>query len=615
MIKKTVRKFGHIIKTFWNAISITRRFIGNLIFLILIILLLSIFIFEDDSKAPESGALIISPSGNIVEQKSVTVPVDQLMGQVAEEETLLKDIVDGIDFARDDEKIKALVLDLDDMRGAGLSKLQEIGAALNRFRESGKTIIAVGDNFNQNQYYLAAHAQKIYLHPMGHVFLSGYGLYRKYFKSALEKLMVQIHIFRVGTYKTALEPFLRDDMSEEARDANTLWLNDLWEAYKSDIAAMRGIDASSIDDYINNIVDHLAKVDGDIAKLALELGFIDALKSRVEVQDNLIALVGEDKKNKTYNHIHFTEYLKLVRPEFEQKGLDKRKIGIIIAKGIILDGEQPAGRIGGDSLAALIRQARHNDQIKSVVLRIDSGGGSAFASEIIRKEVELTRSAGKPVVVSMSSAAASGGYWIATSANEIWASPTTLTGSIGIFGAFATFDKTLKHLGINTDGIGTTKLTGAFDPSRPFNPILAATIQQTIEQGYKRFIARVSQGRNMSPEKVEKAAQGRIWSGKKALTLGLVDQLGNLKDAVQSAAKLAGLEDYEVIVIKRPLSARERILKELYRLIFNLSEYTNISKKHPAVRFYYSIGVDLEQFLQLNDPQGVYAYCLTCDVQ
>jgi protease-4 len=613
-MKKPKSKVSRFIRMLWNTVTVIRHFVGNLLFLLVIILLIIVFLFDTAPKVPRGVALILSPSGNIVEQKSGYVPMDLLFGQVAQE-TLLKDIVDGIDHAKDDDHIEALVLDLDTMYAAGISKLQEIGAALKRFKKSGKTIIAVGDHFNQNQYYLAAHADKIYLHPMGHVFLSGYGLYRKYVKRALEKLMVQVHVFRVGTYKSALEPFLRDDMSDEARQANLSWLNDLWDDYKSDIADLRGMDAGRIDGYINGAADHLAKVEGDIAKLALELGFVDALKTRDEVRGELIALVGEDNKTNAYKHIHLNQYLEIIRPALLPADHRLGKVGIIIAKGLILDGEQPSGRIGGDTLAELIRQARHNRQIKAVVLRIDSGGGSAFASEIIRKEVELTRSSGKPVVASMSSAAASGAYWIATAADEIWASPTTLTGSIGIFSAFATFDKTLNHLGINTDGIGTTELSGSFDPSRPLNPVLAAVLQRTIAQGYKRFIERVAEGRKLSPEDVEKAAQGRVWSGKEALTLGLVDKLGDLKSAVQSAAGLAGLDDFEVIYLERPLSAREQIMKKFERLIFRLWQPTDRSIQPPALRFYRSADAELKQFLQLNDPQGVYAYCLTCEVQ
>jgi protease-4 len=404
-------------------------------------------------------------------------------------------------------------------------------------------------------------------------------------------------------------------MSDEAREANTSWLSDLWEAYKADIAALRGLEAVSIDGYINNVADHLVKVDGDIAKLALELGFVDALKTREEVRQELIALVGQDKKSKTYKHINFDDYLEIIRPLLLQRDPQKKKVAVIIAKGLIMDGEQPAGRIGGDTLAGLIRQARHTDDIQSIVLRLDSGGGSSFASEIIRNEVELTRRSGKPVVVSMGSAAASGAYWIAASADQIWASPTTLTGSIGVFGAFVTFDKTLGHLGVHTDGVGTTNLTGALDPSRPLNPILAAAMQHSIEQAYKRFLERISKGRNLDVEEVEKVAQGRVWSGKEALALGLVDKLGNLKDAVASAAELAELDDFEVIVIRRPLSGRERLLKELYRLIASLTAFRPASPKYPTGWHYPSPAGELVQIFQLNDPRGVYAYCLTCDIQ
>ncbi|MGD2268811.1 MAG: signal peptide peptidase SppA [Desulfobacterales bacterium] len=613
-MNRIIKKLGHVLKVGWDAVSMLRRFAGNLVFLIIIIFVLILLIFDGGPKVPKGAALILSPSGNIVEQRSGPLTLDPLFGRVTEE-TLLKNIVDGIDFAKDDANIQAMVLNLDNMRGAGISKLQEIGAALERFKQSGKTVIAVGDSFNQNQYYLAAHAEKIYLHPMGHVYLSGYGLYRKYFKSLLETLMVKVHVFRAGTYKSALEPFLRDDMSDEAREANTSWLSDLWEAYKADIAALRGLEAVSIDGYINNVADHLVKVDGDIAKLALELGFVDALKTREEVRQELIALVGQDKKSKTYKHINFDDYLEIIRPLLLQRDPQKKKVAVIIAKGLIMDGEQPAGRIGGDTLAGLIRQARHTDDIQSIVLRLDSGGGSSFASEIIRNEVELTRRSGKPVVVSMGSAAASGAYWIAASADQIWASPTTLTGSIGVFGAFVTFDKTLGHLGVHTDGVGTTNLTGALDPSRPLNPILAAAMQHSIEQAYKRFLERISKGRNLDVEEVEKVAQGRVWSGKEALALGLVDKLGNLKDAVASAAELAELDDFEVIVIRRPLSGRERLLKELYRLIASLTAFRPASPKYPTGWHYPSPAGELVQIFQLNDPRGVYAYCLTCDIQ
>jgi protease-4 len=615
-MKKFIQKIGLTFKSFWNAVTLSRRFIGNLIFLVVIIFLLSFFLFDTGSQVPQGAALILSPKGDIVEQTTEIMPVRLRLNQSPREETLLKDIIDGINYAKDDKNIKALVLDLDEMAGAGLSKLQDIGAALKRFKDSDKIIIAVGDNYSQNQYYIAAHADQIYLHPMGRVGLMGYALYRKYIKSALEKVMVEFHVFSVGTYKSALEPFLRNDMSEAAKEANAAWLDTLWQAYKSDVAAQRGLKTEHIDDYINNLVNHLVKVKGDTARLAIEQGLVDALKTRDQVRDELIGLVGEDKKGKTYKQIKFKDYLRIIRPSLDKTDSETAKVAIIVAKGIIRDGRQPAGMIGGDSIAELIRQARNDDQIKSIVLRIDSGGGSAFASEIIRREIELTRRAGKPVVASMGSVAASGGYWIATFADEIWASPTTLTGSIGIFSAFPTFDKTLKHLGIHTDGVATTALAGAFDPTRPLNPIVADAMQQVIEQGYQRFIDTVSKGRNMSPSDVEKVAQGRVWSGQTALKLGLVDKLGNLKDAIESAAMLANLDDYDVIDLVRPLSMKERILKKLNRLIYDPFADRHLSNNSPFLRYGSATGIKtIAEILQLNDPQGLNAYCLNCDVR
>ncbi len=614
-MKGLMSKFHRLLSVFWEGVSAFRRFIGNILFLALVIFFIYIFFLDRDRSVPDGSALIFSPFGNIVEQKKETVLSNQLLGDIATEETLLKDIIDVIDYAKDDHRIKALVLDLRNMRGAGPSKLQDIGAALNRFKDSGKIIIACGDYFNQRQYYLAAHADKIYISPMGGVILNGYGLYRAYYKSALEKLRVQFHVFKVGTYKSALEPFLRDDMSEEAKESNLAWLNVLWGAYKADVAALRGLDPSSIDDYINNIPAHLAKAQGDTAALALNHGLVDGLKTRDEVRQEMIGLVGEDEDSGTYKQIDFYDYLSINRPFLKRIRPNRPKVAIIVAKGIILDGDQPAGTIGGDSLADLIRQARENDKIKSVVLRIDSGGGSAFASEIIRRELELTSRSGKPVIVSMGSIAASGGYWIASAADEIWASPTTITGSIGIFGAFATFEKSLASLGIHSDGVGTTKLADAFDPSRPINPLVKDVMQQVIEQGYRLFIQRVAHGRNMAPEEVEKIAQGRVWSGPTAVKLGLVDKLGSLQDAVKEAANRAGLRDFEAIYIEKPLTAREKFIQRLNRFILGFIRDGSPDDLHLPSRLLTYFGNELEQMMLLNDPQGIYAYCLTCNVQ
>jgi protease-4 len=404
-------------------------------------------------------------------------------------------------------------------------------------------------------------------------------------------------------------------MSEYAKEANLAWLTVLWDAFKGNLAQMRGLDPEGIDDYINNLSEHLAAVEGDTARLALDYGLVDELKTPHEVKDELIGLVGEDEDKNTFKQIQLDEYLDVIRPELMRTDPDSSRIGVIVARGIILDGIQPAGKIGGDTLSDLIRKARLDDSIAAFVLRIDSPGGSALASETIRKEIELTRQAGKPVVASMSSIAASGGYWISSAANEIWASPTTITGSIGIYGAFVTLEKSLDSLGIHSDGVGTTRLADAFDPARPLNSVMADSMQQVIENNYRRFIQLVAEGRNLELKDVEKIAQGRVWAGKTAGELGLVDKFGNLQDAVQSAADLAAIEEYDVIYIEQALTAREKLIRGLNRFLARAFNSALGQVTHPVVQLYGNFGRDLEQILELNDPGGIYAYCMMCEIQ
>lgn len=582
--------------------------------LLVLIVLLTIFFYDREQDVPDNAALILSLHGDLVIQKTETILSGRLLGEEKREDTLLKDVIDVIEYARDDQRINALVLDLRDMESAGLSKLQDIGAALLQFKNSGKKIFAFSDVYNQSQYYLAAHADHVYLHPMGGVFLTGYGLYRQYFKTALDKLLIQFHVFRVGTYKSALEPFLRDDMSEYDKEANLAWLSVLWDVYKTRVSELRGLVPDSIDGYINDIDVNLKRVEGDMARLALDYGLVDELKTRDEFADELVRLVGEDKAGRTFKQIRFDEYLSIVESTREKPDPDISKVGVIVARGIILDGKQPAGKIGGDTLSDLFRQARGDDSIAAVVLRIDSPGGSALASETIRQEIELTRQAGKPVVVSMSSEAASGGYWIASAADEIWAAPTTITGSIGIYAAFVTVDKTLDSIGVHTDGIGTTRLADALDPTRPLNSIVADSMQQIIESNYRRFIERVSAGRKMPTEDVEKIAQGRVWAGKTAVDLGLVDKLGGLQDAIGSAAELADIGDYDVIYVEQPLTAREQLIRRLNRFLTRAVRGSVGAPFNPGLRLYDKLSSDIGRILELNDPRGIYAYCLTCEI-
>ncbi len=614
MFKSFFRSLRRILRLFWDGVTIVRRFVVNLLFLLMVVLFLSLFLFDRGPEVPDGAALVLSPSGYIVEQKTPSVLSANLFKDDAEAETLLKDIIDVIDYAKDDQHIKLLVLDLRQLAGAGPSKLQDIGAALSRFKDAGKPVIAHGEFFTQPQYYLAAYADNVYLSPMGGVGLFGYGLYRAYFKSALEKLRINFHVFRVGTFKSALEPFVRDDMSDYARDANLAWLSELWGHYKTDVAAQRNFDPEALDDYINNFPAHLKKVDGDTALLALNQGLVDSIKTRDQMRQELVDLVGVDEESGTFKQMDYGEYLRIIRPHLALKDPLLPQVGVIVAKGMILDGEQPAGTIGGDSLADLIRQGREDDKVKSLVLRIDTGGGSSFASEIVRREIQLTRQSGKPVIVSMGSVAASGGYWIASAADEIWASPTTITGSIGIFGAFVTFEDSLDSLGIHSDGVGTTKLADAFDPARPLNPLIKDAWQQMIEHGYLRFIERVAQGRNMAPEDVERLAQGRVWSGTAALKIGLVDNLGSLQEAVEAAADKANLSNYEIRYIEKPLTSREKLIESLNQLFYSFLKQGVLDDLNPSVSAIKDIKNNIEYVRRFNDPLGLYAYCLTCEI-
>jgi protease-4 len=613
-MNKPKGKIRRFLSFFWNSVSILRRFVGNLLFLLLIIFFIALVFFDSGEDVPDGAALILSPEGNIVEQKAESILASDIFGAATREETLLKDVIDVIDFAKDDERIEVMVLDLRKMGKAGISKLQSIGTALERFRGSGKQIFAFGDYFNQQQYYLAAHADKLYLSPMGVIMLHGFGVYRKYYKTALDKLQIQFHVFKVGAYKSALEPFLRDSMSDYAKEANLAWLTVLWDAYKADVASRRGFSPQDLDDFINNVPDHLAEAEGDAALMALNLGLVDELKTRDEVRQELIELLGQDNDGLTFKQIAFDDYLSRIHPALMKSHPAKDKIGIIVASGIIMDGEQPAGRIGGDTMADLLVRARQDENVKAVVVRVDSGGGSASASEVISREIELTRRAGKPVFVSMGSIAASGGYWIAAPADQIWATPTTITGSIGIFGAFPTFERSLKSLGITSDGVGTTKLSDAFDPSRPLNDRVAQSMNQMIERGYRRFVQRVAEGRNMQPEAVEKIAQGRVWAGITAKDLGLVDEIGSLQDAVDAVAESVDLTDYEISYISQPLTTRELLIKRLNRILAGIFAVLSPAD-HPAKRWYDRvIDTEIDHVLRADDPAGLYAYCLNCRI-
>ncbi|MFQ3196207.1 MAG: protease-4, partial [Colwellia sp.] len=458
----------------FSLLNTSRKIIINVVFFTLLLIFIIAITHDEKNIIVEPGtALILNIRGDIVEQKHDIDPMDAFINEALEQpntatEVLLTDILSVIKQAATDDRISMMVLDLENMKGSGITKLSDIAKALTEFKSQGKKIIAIGEQYSQNQYYLASYADEIWLNPKGWMLLDGYGRYQLYFKSALEKLSISQHIFRVGTYKSAVEPYIRDSMSTAAKEANQLWLTDLWQQYKMDVAQQRNFAVSNFDENIDVLVTKLKAANGNIAEYALDNNWVDALKTREQMKQELIKVVGSNG-DKGYKSIVFDDYLTLFNSNTLMESTSNNRVAVIVAKGTILTGSQKPGTIGGKSTAALLRQARDNKNVKAVVLRVDSPGGSAYASEIIRQEVELLKAAGKPVVASMGTYAASGGYWISAPADKIYASPTTITGSIGIFGFFMTFENTLSKLGIYTDGVGTTDIAG-FGITRELTP-------------------------------------------------------------------------------------------------------------------------------------------------
>jgi protease-4 len=562
---------------------------------------------------PRSAALIIAPQGDLVEQLAGD-PVRRALGEASggpAPETLLRDVTDAIAAAKSDSRIKLIVLDLDEMGPTGLSKLQEIGAALRDFRASGKRVIAAGDSFSQSQYYLAAQAGEVYLDPMGEVSVNGFSYYRMYYKDAIEKLSVDLNVFRAGTFKSYTDQFSRNDMAPSEREETSVWLESLWNAYTQDVTRARSLPAGALKDFIAEQPASLQAVKGDMAKMALQRGLVTALKSRRQVADDLKGLVGEDDDNHSFNSIGMNQYLSAVHSKHVLKGKSDAKIGIVVASGEIFDGHQMPGAIGGESTSNLLRQARYDNAVKAVVLRVDSPGGSEFASEKILREVQALRKAGKPVVVSMSTYAASGGYYIAAAANQIFASPTTITGSIGVFSYIPTFQRTLEKLGVKVDGIGTTPLAGDLRIDRALGPVTKQLLQASVDHAYEQFVRRVADGRKKSVEDVDKIAQGRVWAGLDAQRIGLVDHLGGLKDATDAAAKLAELgKDYDVDYIEPDLSLREELLMQIRSQTVRLGQSAGLIPQRTDVeRILDPLLQQARAITQLKDPRGLYSYC------
>nr|WP_086938131.1 signal peptide peptidase SppA [Thaumasiovibrio occultus] len=618
MIFSGIRK---IFRWLWRGVNFLRNLLINLFFFGSVALFFLIVTQEVERTVPviePNSALILDLSGKIVEQRTVTSPFDTLsqsvFGNSQPRENVLFDIVDAIRQAEQDKRITGIVLQLSKMSDVSLTQLQYIGKALAEFSDSGKPIYAYGEIFTQSQYYLASYADEVLMSPDGGVMLTGFSTYRLYYKSLFDKLDVNTHVFRVGTYKSAIEPYTRDGMSDAARESNQVWLDQLWGAYVLDVADNRNVDPDVLSPDIDTLLAEMRAVNGDFAQYSLKQGLVDQLATRQEMQNRLIDRFGSDLNGgyKSVSYYNYHVFPELISDKNGDPHAVPNEIAVVVASGPIVDGEYRQGTVSGDATANLLRQARDDDAVKAVILRVNSPGGSAFASEVIRNEVDAVRAAGKPVVVSMSATAASGGYWISASADAIVANPSTLTGSIGIFGLLTTFEDTLANWGVYTDGVGTTALSGV-GLTRELEPKVAELFQLGIEAGYQRFISLVAEYRDMTLEEADSVAQGRVWTGKDAHSLGLVDHLGDFDVAVETASRLAGIKSYQLNWMERELTPMEEFLDGLSHsvaapLAQPLADALAPQWSAPLREVQAAI-VELDT---LNDPKGQMAYCLNC---
>ena len=582
----------------------------NSIFLLMVIfIIISIFssIFSNNLVDPEGKALVINPSGPIVEQ--ISGPSDPfqtlLMGEQSSE-LYVGDLLEVLETASNDKRIKDLVLRLDNISGTGQAVLYDVGLALKKVKDSGKRIIAIGDEYSESGFYLASFADEIIMNPEGWILLDGFDRSKMYYKSFLDKLKISANVIRVGTFKSAVEPYLRDDMSDAAKEANLAYLDILWSSWVEVVSANRSLTPESIQYLVDNTDELVKKSKKGTAEAFLNYGMIDKLLTRTEQREYMVELFGESETKESFNKISGGSYYQVLQDEKKTKTSDN-KIAVVVARGTIMDGDQPPGTIGGDSTSRLIKDAYEDEAVKAIVLRVDSGGGGVFASEVIRQELLKAQEKGIKVIASMGNVAASGGYWISTNADEIWASHNTITGSIGIFGLLPTVEKSLKNIGINTDGVSTGKLDAGGDPTKGLSPMFKNIIQAEIEHGYDKFITLVSESRGIDKKQVDNIAQGRVWAGETALELGLVDKLGNIKDAINRAAELAEIDSFVTYYPSEELNWKQQLLSS----IFSISG--GIIPQSVLENFFVKSSLKtLSEIESFNDPKGIYLKCEDC---
>ncbi len=614
--KSLWQKFLDGMKLVINSVRILANLIFLLLFAIAVGSLASALTANKPPPLDEKTALIIVPEGVLVDQKTYVEPLAEMLNQgvAGRTETLVRDVIRAIDSAAQDPRITHLILDLNYLEGGGVSKLVEVGYALKRFQKSDKPIIAYADYLFQHDYYLAAHADEIIINRLGLVEISGFAAYRNYFKDAIDKLQVSVNVLRVGEHKSAVEPYIKNMMSDEVREETSRWIGSLWDFYSKEMEILRELPEGTIETNINNMHSRLVDAKGDFATMALNTGLVDRLASRTELSKYLNDL--ESDTEGQLRSIDLSDYLSHVDNETaSNRNSTQKKIAIVVAKGSMFNGEQPEGSIGGDTLAKTFQEVRNDSNVAAVVLRIDSGGGSYFASEIIRDAIAETRNT-LPVVVSMGSVAASGGYYIAAEADHVLAMPTTITGSIGIYSIIPTFERSLDSLGVTTDGVGTTWLAGSMRVDRALPEKVKDLMRINLQHEYSEFITLVANGRNLEVKAVEDLAGGKVWTGIEALELGLIDEIGDLGDAIEIAARLAKIDSYQLDFRQRPTDFFQRLASQLSS--FSLSELRILPLPldlDSGTRGALINGIQPMRLLQkLDDPRGIYTYCAECSL-
>lgn len=602
------------VSAIWGALDSIRKALHLILMLVIFIGLFGLMSGGSESL-PGKAALVIRPVGTLVEQLDGD-PYDRALAELlgdAPPQTLVQDVIEALEHASEDDRIKVVHLDVSGLGGAALSKLQRVAGAIEEFRESGKPVIASADFYTQAGYYLAAHADEVYMHPKGVVFMQGYGSYRTYYKDLLDTLRIDWNVFRVGTHKSFVEPYTRMDMSPEDRESRSRLVSQMWSIYQTEVDNARGLDAGMTDDFAQNFVAKVEDAGGDMAQAAVDSGLVDSLVGRAELRAKLKEYAGEASwDSSTYSSVGMGSYLDEQRL-LSGDGKQAENVAVIVAVGSILDGSQAPGTIGGDSTAKLLRKALDDDSVKAVVLRVDSGGGSVFASEVIAHEINALREAGKPVVASMSSVAASGGYWISVVADKVVANPSTITGSIGVFAMFPTYNRTLDVLGMATDGVGTTPWAGQLRSDREMSEKAKQVFQLSVNNTYDDFISNVAELRGMEKEAVDRVAQGQVWIAEDALAHGLIDELGDYDYAVAAAAELAGLaeDSYGTFEIATKLSATEQAVLDLLAVAktAGLDPTAFVSAPSQLERFATRVDEALSEIAQFNDPNGTYSHC------